>query len=89
MVSPAVAFSKVRQTQRADGLASVLSIGTAVPPNCVLQEEYADYYFHVTQTLHHRIGLKEKLHKLCMYRGLRIHTLYMFLYIYIYVYIYT
>ncbi|EES15556.2 hypothetical protein BDA96_08G014800 [Sorghum bicolor] len=71
MVSPAVAFSKVRQTQRADGLASVLSIGTAVPPNCVLQEEYADYYFHVTQTLHHRIGLKEKLHKLCQNTGIK------------------
>jgi hypothetical protein len=64
MVSPAVAlFCTIHQAQRTDGLASVLSIGTAVPPNCVLQDEYADYYFRI----HYYAGLKEKLHRLCMY----------------------
>lgn len=66
MVSSAVTFQRIRQQQRANGPATVLSIGTAVPPNCILQEEYADYYFRMTQLQsNHHAGLKEKLHKLC------------------------
>ncbi|KAF8684443.1 hypothetical protein HU200_044337 [Digitaria exilis] len=51
--------------RRADGLASVLAIGTANPPNCVRQEDYADYYFRVTKSEHLCDDLKDKLKRIC------------------------
>ncbi|EMS62468.1 Stilbene synthase 3 [Triticum urartu] len=64
--SPAAAV--IRQAQRADGPASVLAIGTANPANCVLQQEYADYYFRVTNA-EHDTKLKSKLHRIYVNRG--------------------
>jgi hypothetical protein len=32
-----------------------------VPPNCVLQDEYVDYFFHITQQSHYHVALKDKL----------------------------
>ncbi|KAJ1277265.1 hypothetical protein BS78_05G281900, partial [Paspalum vaginatum] len=53
-----------RLPRRADGLANVLAIGTANPANCVLQEEYPDWFFRVTQT-DHLTHLKAKMKKIC------------------------
>ncbi|XP_037438660.1 bisdemethoxycurcumin synthase-like [Triticum dicoccoides] len=55
---------QIRQAQRADGPACVLAIGTANPANCVQQEEYADYYFRVTNS-EHLTELKAKLNRIC------------------------
>jgi hypothetical protein len=60
----ATVLRQMRQAQRADGPASVLAVGTANPPNCVRQDEYADYYFRVTHTEHHT-KLKAKLNRIC------------------------
>ncbi|XP_047077503.1 bisdemethoxycurcumin synthase-like [Lolium rigidum] len=60
----ATVIRQMRQAQRADGPASVLAIGTANPANCVRQDEYADYYFRVTNT-EHLTKLKSKLNRIC------------------------
>jgi hypothetical protein len=49
---------------RAEGLANVLAIGTANPANCVLQEDYPDWFFRITQT-DHLTHLKAKMKKIC------------------------
>jgi metal-dependent amidase/aminoacylase/carboxypeptidase family protein len=56
----------IRQAQRADGPACVLAIGTANPANCVPQDEYADYYFRVTNS-EHLTELKAKFNRICRY----------------------
>jgi hypothetical protein len=58
------AVRQIREAQRADGPASVLAIGTANPPNCVLQDDYAGYYFHATNK-EHLTKLKSKLSRIC------------------------
>ncbi|KAM0840023.1 hypothetical protein ACQ4PT_059939 [Festuca glaucescens] len=60
----ATVIRQMRQAQRADGPASVLAIGTANPANCVRQDEYADYYFRVTNA-EHLTKLKSKLNRIC------------------------
>ena len=55
---------EIRRSQRADGPAAVLAIGTANPPNCVSQEEYPDYYFRVTNS-EHLTYLKQKFKTMC------------------------
>ncbi|XP_047093540.1 bisdemethoxycurcumin synthase-like [Lolium rigidum] len=60
--------SEIRRLQRADGPAAVLAIGTANPPNCVLQEDYPDYYFRVTKS-EHLTDLKHKLTTMCQKTG--------------------
>ncbi|XP_051200278.1 bisdemethoxycurcumin synthase [Lolium perenne] len=60
----ATVLRQMRHAQRADGPASVLAVGTANPPNCVRQDEYADYYFRVTHT-EHLTKLKSKLNRIC------------------------
>jgi len=50
----------VRQEQRA----AVLAIGTANPANCVPQDEYADWYFRVTNS-DHLAKPKAKMKKIC------------------------
>ncbi|TVU45752.1 hypothetical protein EJB05_05250, partial [Eragrostis curvula] len=63
--SPAANIRGFRRVQRAaDGPASLLGIGTANPPNCVLQEDYPDYYFRVTKS-EHLTDLKAKLKRIC------------------------
>ncbi|KAF7040368.1 hypothetical protein CFC21_050279 [Triticum aestivum] len=55
---------EIRRSQRADGPAAVLAIGTANPANCVSQEEYPDYYFRVTKS-QHLTDLKKQLKTFC------------------------
>ncbi|KAM0895161.1 hypothetical protein ACQ4PT_024005 [Festuca glaucescens] len=57
-------LAEIRRSQRADGPAAVLAIGTANPPNCVSQEEYPDYYFRVTNS-EHLTYLKQKFKTMC------------------------
>ncbi|KAI3785270.1 hypothetical protein L1987_44386 [Smallanthus sonchifolius] len=59
-----VDVEKIRQTQRAQGLATILAIGTATPPNFYNQADYADYYFRVTNN-EHMIKLKDKFKRIC------------------------
>ncbi|KAJ7965547.1 Chalcone synthase [Quillaja saponaria] len=50
-------------TIRADA-ATVLAIGTANPPNCIPQAEFADFYFRVTNS-NHMTDLKKKFKRIC------------------------
>jgi bisdemethoxycurcumin synthase len=61
----AAAVREIRRAQRADGPAAVLGIGTATPPFCVLQDDFPDYYFRVTNK-EHLTHLKDTFRKLCM-----------------------
>ncbi|XP_022934337.1 chalcone synthase-like [Cucurbita moschata] len=54
----------IRKAQRANGPATILAIGTAVPPNIVLQSDYPDYYFRITNSEHMTV-LKEKFVRMC------------------------
>ncbi|XP_076960712.1 chalcone synthase-like [Bidens hawaiensis] len=60
----AVDVKEIRETQRAQGLATILAIGTATPPNSYNQADYPDYYFHVTNS-EHMIDLKNKFKRIC------------------------
>uniref|UniRef100_A0ACD6ALD1 Uncharacterized protein n=1 Tax=Avena sativa TaxID=4498 RepID=A0ACD6ALD1_AVESA len=60
---------EIRRSQRADGLAAVLAIGTANPAHCVSQEDYPDYYFRVTKS-EHLSDLKDTFKKLCKITGM-------------------
>ncbi|KAJ4773137.1 Chalcone synthase [Rhynchospora pubera] len=55
---------EIRQTQRAQGPATVLAIGTATPTNCVSQADYPDYYFRITKS-EHMTELKQKFQRMC------------------------
>jgi hypothetical protein len=65
MASTLATVREIRRTQRADGPAAVLGIGTANPTNYVFQEEFPDYYFRVTKK-EHLTDLKDTFKKLCM-----------------------
>ncbi|EMS52141.1 Chalcone synthase 2 [Triticum urartu] len=54
---------QIRRVQRADGPAAVLAIGTANPASSMLQDDYTDYYFRVTNSEHHA-DLKDKLKRI-------------------------
>ena len=54
----------IHQRQRADGPAAMLGIGTANPTNCVLQDQFADWFFRVTKS-EHLAELKAKTKKIC------------------------
>ncbi|XP_076882437.1 chalcone synthase 1-like isoform X1 [Bidens hawaiensis] len=60
----AVDVEEIRETQRAQGLATILAIGTATPPNGYNQADYPNYYFHVTNS-EHMIDLKNKFKRIC------------------------
>ncbi|XP_044393740.1 bisdemethoxycurcumin synthase-like [Triticum aestivum] len=60
---------QIRRAQRADGPAAVLAIGTANPKGSMLQDDYADYYFRVTNSEHHA-ELKDKLKRICKKSGI-------------------
>ncbi|KVI02820.1 chalcone synthase 3 [Cynara cardunculus var. scolymus] len=63
--SPVVVdINTIRKSQRAQGPASILAIGTATPPNCVYQADYPDYYFRITKS-EHMVDLKEKFQRMC------------------------
>ena len=53
------AAALLEQNQRA----AVLAIGTANPANCILQDEFPDWYFRVTRN-EHRPTLKAKMKRL-------------------------
>ncbi|KAJ8432629.1 hypothetical protein Cgig2_033502 [Carnegiea gigantea] len=55
---------EIRNAQRADGPATILAIGTANPPNEMLQAEYPDFYFRVTKS-EHMTDLKHKFKRMC------------------------
>ncbi|CAM8894236.1 unnamed protein product [Rhodiola kirilowii] len=59
-----VSVEEIRKAQRADGPATVLAIGTATPANCVLQSDYPDFYFRITNS-EHKVELKEKFKRMC------------------------
>ncbi|CAM8897285.1 unnamed protein product [Rhodiola kirilowii] len=63
MTSP-VAADKMRDTQRTIWPAFVLAIGTATPPNYIMQSDYPDYYFRITNS-DHKVGLKQKFKRIC------------------------
>ena len=52
------------RAQKAEGVATVLAIGTATPEKCMLQEDYPDYYFRVTKS-EHLVDLKHKFKRMC------------------------
>ncbi|KAJ4888082.1 Chalcone synthase [Raphanus sativus] len=64
MLMGALWLDEIRKAQRADGPASILAIGTANPPNQVIQAEYPDYYFRITNS-DHMTDLKEKFKRMC------------------------
>ncbi|GAB4856869.1 Chitin synthase, class 1 [Ancistrocladus abbreviatus] len=53
-----------RRAERANGLATILAIGTVVPPNFYYQADFPDYYFRVTNS-EHMTDLKEKFKRMC------------------------
>lgn len=59
-----VGIQNFQRTERSDGLANVLAIGTANPPNIIEQSTFADYYFRVTNS-EHKVELKEKFRRVC------------------------
>uniref|UniRef100_A0A0E0EA12 Chalcone synthase n=1 Tax=Oryza meridionalis TaxID=40149 RepID=A0A0E0EA12_9ORYZ len=63
-------LGEMRRSQRADGLAAVLAIGTASPPNCVTQEEFPDFYFRATNS-DHLTALKDKFKRICQEMGVQ------------------
>ena len=60
----ATVLHDIHQRQRADGPAAILGIGTANPTNCVLQHQFADWFFRVTKS-EHLAELKAKTKKIC------------------------
>ncbi|ONK62851.1 uncharacterized protein A4U43_C07F8780 [Asparagus officinalis] len=54
----------IRQAQRADGMATIMAIGTARPPNIIMQDDFADFYFRVTNN-EHKVELKKKFANIC------------------------
>ncbi|CAN6363060.1 unnamed protein product [Urochloa humidicola] len=50
--------------------AAVLAIGTAYPANCVLQDDFPDWYFRVTRS-DHLATLKAKMKRICEKSGVR------------------
>uniref|UniRef100_A0ACD5URW5 Uncharacterized protein n=1 Tax=Avena sativa TaxID=4498 RepID=A0ACD5URW5_AVESA len=60
----AVTVEEVIMAQRAKGPATVLSIGTATPENCLYQADYPDYYFRMTKS-DHLVDLKDKFKRMC------------------------
>ncbi|RZR92068.1 hypothetical protein BHM03_00020305 [Ensete ventricosum] len=60
-------LAEMRQSQRAEGPATVLAIGTATPVNVLYQADYPDYYFRITNS-EHLTDLKEKFKRMCTFR---------------------
>nr|AKR53954.1 conium polyketide synthase 1 [Conium maculatum] len=64
MANHSAKIEEIRKTQRAQGPANVLAIGTATPSNCVYQADYPDYYFRITNS-EHMTDLKLKFKRMC------------------------
>ncbi|KAL7209707.1 hypothetical protein ACSBR1_031295 [Camellia fascicularis] len=63
-----ITVEDVRRAQRAQGPATVLTIGTTTPPNCVDQSTYPDYYFRITNS-EHKVELKEKFKRIVVHNN--------------------
>nr|O04220.1 RecName: Full=Chalcone synthase; AltName: Full=Naringenin-chalcone synthase [Chrysosplenium americanum]AAB54075.1 naringenin-chalcone synthase [Chrysosplenium americanum] len=63
-MSSAALMEEIRNAQRAEGPATILAIGTATPANCVIQADYPDFYFRITNS-EHKTELKEKFQRMC------------------------
>ncbi|KAI7746573.1 hypothetical protein M8C21_005727 [Ambrosia artemisiifolia] len=57
-------IEKFRETQGAQGVATILAIGTANPSNYIMQADYPDFYFRVTNS-EHMVNLKNKFKRIC------------------------
>ncbi|KAK1271381.1 Chalcone synthase 3 [Acorus gramineus] len=55
---------EIWRAQRADSPATILAIGTAVPPNVYYQSGFPDWYFRVTKS-EHKTNLKQKFKRMC------------------------
>ena len=69
---------KSRRQLAAEGPATVMAIGTAVPPFVHEQSTYADYYFDVTNC-NHKTELKAKFKRICESHPNNIHHLHIWL----------
>ncbi|CAO2149112.1 unnamed protein product [Urochloa humidicola] len=71
MGSPvATTVDDAQRQQRADGHAAVLGIGTANPSHCLHQDEFPDWYFHITKS-DHLAMLKAKMKRICEKSGIK------------------
>jgi chalcone synthase len=61
-----VTVEEIRNNQRSNGPATILAFGTATPSNCIMQADYPDYYFRITNS-DHMTDLKEKFKRMCMF----------------------
>nr|CAB3489920.1 unnamed protein product [Digitaria exilis] len=59
-----------QKAPRRNSSVAVLAIGTANPANCILQEDYADWYFRVTKS-DHLTALKNKMKRICDKSGVK------------------
>ncbi|XP_037497079.1 LOW QUALITY PROTEIN: chalcone synthase [Jatropha curcas] len=57
-------MESIFESRGATGLATVLAIGTANPPNCIYQADYPHFYFKITRSEHMK-ELKEKFIRIC------------------------
>nr|WJJ53766.1 polyketide synthase 1 [Garcinia xanthochymus] len=61
----APAIDSAQNGHQSRGSANILAIGTANPPNVIMQEDYPDFYFKVTNS-EHLTDLKEKFKRICV-----------------------
>ena len=63
---PDTVLCDIHERQRADGPAAILllAIGVAYPTNCIHQDEFTDWYFRATKSVH-LTELKAKMKKIC------------------------
>nr|WLY76785.1 chalcone synthase [Panax quinquefolius] len=59
-----ISVEEIRKAQRAQGPATILSIGTATPAHYVYQADYPDYYFRITNS-ENKTELKQKFKRMC------------------------
>ncbi|KAK8969165.1 Bibenzyl synthase [Platanthera guangdongensis] len=53
-----------------EGSAAIMAIGTALPPHCIDQNSFSDFYFRVHNS-EHLVGLKNKLQHICERTGIK------------------
>nr|QTZ96576.1 chalcone synthase [Bougainvillea spectabilis] len=68
MNSPSL--DEIREANRAKGTATILVIGTAVPPDVMYQSKFPDFYFRVTNN-EHLVRSKEKFKRICERTNIR------------------
>ncbi|GJZ96230.1 chalcone synthase [Tanacetum coccineum] len=63
-MAPSSDIAETRTTQRAQGSATILAVGTANPPNCLIQADLPDLLFKVMNS-EHMVDLKQKFKYIC------------------------